>query len=337
MYTNQRLQVKWGDKTSQLFNVTNGVRQGGVMSPLLFGIYMDGLLHELKNLGIGCQLGQYFCGAVGYADDIILLCPTLSGLRKMVNVCERYAQQHDVLFNGKKSKLLVFGSKEPKDVNVSVNGQNVPLCDTAVHLGHMLSTIDKYECVKDGVKRFNSSVNSFFAKFGGLYSSVKNKLFTQYCCSMYGAQLWPLWHENTEMLCTQWRNALRRIWKLPYNTHKDLLPLVAKNVPLEISLELRFARFYQSLVNSKNSIVRFVAKMTTYGWRSTMGMNVRHLLAKYNLCLNELIAKSVCELKQICKDKWMNSMDENYKAYASIICDMIGMKKGSYVNVCRRM
>ena len=54
-----------------------------VLSPLLSGVYMD----ELKDLGIGCFIGQHFCGAAGYPDDIIiLLCPTSSGLRKIIEV-----------------------------------------------------------------------------------------------------------------------------------------------------------------------------------------------------------------------------------------------------------
>ena len=60
------------------------------MSPLLFGVYMDGLLDELKYLGIGCYIGQHFCGAAEYADNILLLCPTSSGLRNMIEVCVRY-------------------------------------------------------------------------------------------------------------------------------------------------------------------------------------------------------------------------------------------------------
>ena len=59
------------------------------MSPLLFEVYMDGLLEELKDLGIGCYIGQHFCGAAVYADDIILLCPTSSGLLKMFGMCEK--------------------------------------------------------------------------------------------------------------------------------------------------------------------------------------------------------------------------------------------------------
>ena len=48
MYTDQKLQVKWNDVISNRFIVNNGVRQGGAMSHILFGVYMDGLLGELK-------------------------------------------------------------------------------------------------------------------------------------------------------------------------------------------------------------------------------------------------------------------------------------------------
>ena len=66
------------------------------MSPLLFGVHMDGLLDELKDLGIGFYIGQHLCGAAGYADYITLLCPTRSGLRKLIEVCEKYAKLHHV-------------------------------------------------------------------------------------------------------------------------------------------------------------------------------------------------------------------------------------------------
>ena len=53
MYIQQKLQVKWNNHISYKFNVTNGVRQGGVLSPYLFSVYMDELLVTLKNNGVG--------------------------------------------------------------------------------------------------------------------------------------------------------------------------------------------------------------------------------------------------------------------------------------------
>ena len=71
MYIQQKLQVKWNNHISYKFNVTNGVRQGSVLSPFLFSVYMDELLVTLKKNGVGCHMGHHYVGALGYADDII--------------------------------------------------------------------------------------------------------------------------------------------------------------------------------------------------------------------------------------------------------------------------
>ena len=108
MYVQQNITVRWNGSYSEPFNVSNGVRQGGVVSPLLFTVYMDELICKLRREGIGCHMGQHYCGILGFADDIILLCPTLDGLRKIIKICEEYALSHSILFNGSKSKLLIF-------------------------------------------------------------------------------------------------------------------------------------------------------------------------------------------------------------------------------------
>ena len=47
-YTNQTLRVKWGSVMSESFTVMNGVKQGGVLSPVLFVVYTDGEKVELS-------------------------------------------------------------------------------------------------------------------------------------------------------------------------------------------------------------------------------------------------------------------------------------------------
>ena len=72
MYTNQKLTVKWGSVMSESFTVMNGVKQGGVLSPVLFAVYTDGLLLRLQESGIdGCHMGGHYAGALAYADDNI--------------------------------------------------------------------------------------------------------------------------------------------------------------------------------------------------------------------------------------------------------------------------
>ena len=55
-YREQRMSVRWDTHVSSNFPTTNGVRQGGVLSPVLFTLYMDDLLVELSELGIGCYI-----------------------------------------------------------------------------------------------------------------------------------------------------------------------------------------------------------------------------------------------------------------------------------------
>ena len=78
------------------------VKEEGVLSLLLFAIHTDCLLKSLEESGVGCHMGGHFTGALAYADDITLLSPSMSGLRTLSKVCEEYATDFDVRFNGKK-------------------------------------------------------------------------------------------------------------------------------------------------------------------------------------------------------------------------------------------
>ena len=86
MYINQKCYVKWANKLSEPFTVDNGVKQGAVISPLLFSIYIDNLFKEFKQLGLGCHAGPTFAGEFGYADNVALIAPSLYALKKMISV-----------------------------------------------------------------------------------------------------------------------------------------------------------------------------------------------------------------------------------------------------------
>ena len=60
-YGSQQMHVCWGDSLSEPFNVSNAVRQGSVLSPLLFAVYLDDLLVELRESGVGCLVGIIVC------------------------------------------------------------------------------------------------------------------------------------------------------------------------------------------------------------------------------------------------------------------------------------
>ena len=82
--------VKWGDKISDLFHVTNGVRQGGILSPYLFSVYIDDITAELNLLRIKCVIGNMIINHILYADDIVLIYHSSRGLHELIRCCERF-------------------------------------------------------------------------------------------------------------------------------------------------------------------------------------------------------------------------------------------------------
>ena len=84
VYRNQSCIVSYNGFDSYSFNVTNGVRQGAVSSPLLFSIYINKLFDILRTSGLGCRIANVFYGCFEYADHLLLLSSSRSGLQAMV-------------------------------------------------------------------------------------------------------------------------------------------------------------------------------------------------------------------------------------------------------------
>ena len=134
MYRNQTIQVRWNNTLSNVCGISNGVKQGGCLSPTLFSLYINNLINILRINNIGCWYGPHFMGVYGYADDISLLYSTVSGMKEMLKTCENFAKQHDILFNASKSQLLWFGKgKKPINTNLKMeNGQVIPYVDSCI-------------------------------------------------------------------------------------------------------------------------------------------------------------------------------------------------------------
>ena len=154
VYEEQTCWVKLGNKKSTVFGVTNGTRQGSVLSPLLFSIYLDDLLIKLRTLQLGCSIGGCWYGACGYADDLILLAPNRQVLQRMLYVCQSYADEHNLVFSTdpvpalSKTKCVFFCGRQGRvryPDPVQLSGQDLPWVEKAEHLGHTLHQLCNME------------------------------------------------------------------------------------------------------------------------------------------------------------------------------------------------
>jgi len=99
--------VIWNDANSSLLRVKCGVRQGGVLSPILFNFYINDIISELRKSDLGCHVRNLFVACILYADVILLLCM----LQSMLDVCVNASIDLGLSFNCSKSHCFVIGSK----------------------------------------------------------------------------------------------------------------------------------------------------------------------------------------------------------------------------------
>jgi len=110
------MQVKWGTNYSSPFAVTNGVKQGGVLSPYLFAVYLDELSVQLRSARLGCAVGNMVVNHLMFSDDICVFSFSVSGLQCLLNICGDYAAEHEITFNYNKTIGVLFCPKKYKQL-----------------------------------------------------------------------------------------------------------------------------------------------------------------------------------------------------------------------------
>ena len=294
MYTNQEIQVKWNTLLSSKCKISNGVKQGGCLSPSLFSVYLNKLIVNLRNSNIGCRYRSEYMGVFGYADDLSLLCPSFSGIKEMLNICERFANDHKILFNASKSQLLYFSKKDdPMHVMRPIlrmsHSQIVSYVEKCIHLGNTLSTSStEHALIDSAITDLNIKTNNLLSEFSFSESTTLSRLFQSYCMNVYGSSLWKFnYHNNIERFCVSWRKVIRRIWKIPYRTHNALVHLINKCNSIVNILEKRCIKFLWNLLNSENVFFSRICKYSMFNTDSTIGENLKYFIYLYDLLYDD--------------------------------------------------
>ena len=318
LYTNQIIRVKWGTSISMSVSICNGVKQGGVMSPILFTVYIDELLYRLSNSHCGCFIGNQFHGAYGYADDVILLAPSLYSLRRLLNICSTYAHEFNVLFNSSKSKLITFSSnRESPSPRIEFMNGVIDVVPYDKHLGNYIGNINKNDVISHTTNDFLCRVNMLKSHFKCIPTDLMYFLFKTYCMPIYGSQLWDLSSPAMNIFNVAWRKSIRYILSLPRTTHCALLSFICNDVPLMTQLCNRFLNFFISLKNNNNPLVYMCYKLIMEGSRSAVSNSLSFICHVYKCNRHVLSIKNI--VKSLVTD-----CEEAIKS--SVIRDSLNMK-----------
>ena len=195
--------VSWNGHFSAFYSLTAGVRQGGVLSPFLFAVFIDGIVDKVQSLNVGCYISTMCCCIFLYADDILLLAPSVSGLQILLNACEEELSALDMYINQRKSMCIRFGKRfaEKCAELVTASGERLRWVDRCRYLGVYFTSGCTLRCCFDDAKsRFFRAFNAILSKTGRCASEpVVLSLLRSKCMPilLYAVEACPLLARQT--------------------------------------------------------------------------------------------------------------------------------------------
>lgn len=302
-YEHQEVRASWKGQHTQYFPTSNGVKQGSIAAPTLFCLYLESLLDSVKDEGIGCWIGNHFYGCLAYADDITLLSPTLTGLQKMIRVCERVSGELDIQFNSKKTVCVAFnaGRRIPTS-SLSLANSALEWSQVVRHLGNFLeSNLSEATEIQKKRGALFGQANAILGTFAGIERTTTSRIFHSQCAHYYGSQAWNLCDRHVQSFYSACNSCARRLFDLPHMTHTRYLPLFTGRPLARDSINCTARKFHRSLLDSFNSNVRFLAHRALTDHRSFIHISRLSALNHVNVVISDedrAIVSAFIELRE---------------------------------------
>lgn len=266
LYENTNSRVWDGTSLSEPFNVTQGVKQGCLLSPLLFSLYLNDLHDFLPG---GLVISNTIVKVLLYADDIVLLADSPSVLQSMINSLYSYCSQWCLKINLDKSKVLIFRKAGRISSNLCWNyGVNIiEIVNEYKYLGVTLSfNLSFKKHLESKLSLAKNAINASWLSYihnQKISFSNKLKIFRAASQSIlfYGAQIWGFMSfDQVEKLL---RYFLKKMLYLPKNTPNYMLFLETGFSSLFLdTLNLHFGYIRKVLNLSSNRVAKILAEET---------------------------------------------------------------------------
>jgi len=141
LYRDVKYTVRVNGHLTPWFGASRGVKQGCLISPLLFSLYVNDLAESIKDLNCGVDIGDSNLSILLYADDIVLIAPTEDELQTMLNHVDSWCFKWRLSINENKTKVLHFRPKStPRSQTCfSIGSTNIEYSSNYKYLGLWLN------------------------------------------------------------------------------------------------------------------------------------------------------------------------------------------------------
>ena len=274
-YRGYKCRVKQGTKLSEEFETKTGVKQGCILSPLLFAITLDEIMRNAikgNKRGIGWTLNESL-EDLEFADDICLLSHRKSHLQQKVTDVQIQARKVGLKINGSKTKAMAINIRGA--TNITVDEENIEMVEEFTYLGATVARENGVQ--RDVVKRIGKA-RSVFVRLNktwrtrNIREDTKIKIFKSMVkpVLLYGSESWTITEETRKKLQVFINRCLRSILGIfwPETMTNEELWKRAKEEKIEIQIRRRKLRWIgHTLRKEKEEIPRRVLQWNPQGTR----------------------------------------------------------------------
>ena len=298
LYSNIEGHVRWDNYSSSLFKINCGVKQGGVISPILFTLYADILVERIVESKLGCYVGDVASSVLIYADDIVLMAPTRSAMQRLINICEKFGAEYNLEFNPDKCETLLVGFNN-FNIELSLNGKSIPIKSNVKHLGHSIFDNRYLYDLKHTISDIKIRSNIISSNFYFLDTDSRVSIFNANCNSLYGSELSCLNSKGVNRLDCAWRICSRRILKVPYTTHCCFLPNLMNSLKPSHQITFRIFNFFKKGFNHDDWFIKFLFRNSFVNEESLMFRNIQYISNLVKIGIGELIGLSKNSMRKL--------------------------------------
>ena len=260
-YTSAQSKVHLNTGFSDPFSISRGVKQGSVLSPLLFLIAVDPLLKTLKYKHAGLSIHGNFIGGAAHADDLRTIATSKCSVVEQADIIDKFTSGNHLKLNSSKTEIIRIAYCHPQDDFISLFSSNIDI----VTEGKCLGTWWKYNlsAIRSVQENIVKARRAFFAfgkidAFQGHLNPLSAVNIFETCVIpvlLYGCDTWLL-DSSTISLLEQFQYEIgRRILKVQKNTSGKVVRLCLNLPSMACRILIRKLTFLGKLLRADNSTI----------------------------------------------------------------------------------
>ncbi len=272
LYVENEEVIRWEGTDSRSYFISQGVKQGAVLSPTLYKMYVNDLLLMLQRSELGFHIGSIPISAPTCADDVSLVTSSNFKLQAMLNIAVDYSKSHKYELHPTKSTVthLVGAPKHvgsvPKELECHLGDEPVKTTTSFTHLGQEWSA-DRLS--PEVAPRINSARATSYSLMGaglhggnGLDPPAGLKLITTYVLPrlIHGLDAVVLMKKDLSTIDKYYTSLLRQIQGLPQNCAREAIYTLLNTLPVEAHIHKRVLGLFGSITRLEpNNPLRLIA------------------------------------------------------------------------------